>query len=152
MMKSIHIFLITLFLIPVTVLGEEPPASYGDCTQVLLDVEKAGEAVTKKQVDSLLTAVNSACLEYVDTSEWINELLFSTLLSRPDSFVESFAKVPAKVQANIIAELKNPLSDVVDLMEVSRRVTKTAADGDAKTRILAALKSAAKNVETKIQK
>lgn len=151
-MKPIHIFLITLFLIPVTVLGEEPPANYDNCTQVLLDVEKSGEAITKEQVASLLNAVNSACLGYVDTSEWINELLFSALLSRPDSFVEVFAKVPAKVQENIIGELKNPLSDEVDLTEVTRRVTKTAVDSDEKRRILAALKSAEKVTETKMKK
>lgn len=116
--------------------------SYKECSQVLREAEKAGARITKKHVEALVAAANSRCLSYAETSEWINEAVFSALQLRPNDFLESFSNANSAVKKNVIRILENPVHDGIDLGKAYSSIQSVTGEGSDKQTVLSALRTA----------
>ena len=69
-------------------------------------------------VATLLHTPPSVCPAYVIYAEWYNEVLFSVLAAHPDSFRAVFQSLPVESREAILAELREPVHDAIDMVAV----------------------------------
>lgn len=127
--------------------GAEEPSTYEGCSQVLKEAEKAGDRITQKQVASVVMAANPRCLSHTETSEWINEVVFSVIQLRPSDFVEAFSQANTTTKKNVIHILENPINDLIDLQKTYSSIQSVASKESAdKQSLLSAVKTAGEKI------
>jgi len=150
-MKLIVLFSLALAFLPGLVDGAEPPTTYETCSQVLIEAEKAGNKISKVQVISIVSAANANCISYAETSEWLNEVLFSTIVIRPKEFMDSFSNADPSSKKLILKELMNPVNDGIDLKKAYNSILSVDSSGKDKQTLLSAVKSAGENAGLKLK-
>ena len=150
-MKRNSMAAVLLALLPWTVLAAGRADDGAACQRMFAAIEKAGAAITQKQVDELLALIDSRCLAGAESHEWANELLFSVLLARPQEFIAAFSRTPSVAQGKIIRELESPVHDGIDLRAVFRSASSARGDRRARQRILDALEAAAQKTGFRLE-
>jgi hypothetical protein len=107
-----------------------------------------GAELNSQNFTDFFTNMNPNCSNNAEYSEFNNELIFKTLESNPKNFVAFLSRVSRKIRNKektdfVLDELKNPISDFVDLpkMELDLKNTQTE-DEELKVEILNSLKIA----------
>lgn len=93
------------------------------CSQQLAKTESALSRLQQADVHGLLSSVNSTCLTSVEYSEWVNELIYAVVTTRPSYFIKSFTEQPQDIQKNILSELESPMHDGIDLKKAFEAVS-----------------------------
>ena len=145
-MKQLFSIVLFLALLPALPLQAAESGSYEACTQTLREADGAGKKISQAQVAALIAASNKKCLSYVETGEWLNEVLFTALQYRPAYFVEAFSKAGSDIRNNITHELENPINDGIDLEGTYQALATTGKDSADKQALLSAVKLAGKKM------
>lgn len=136
------LILIAVFVLSVTrAYADETPLD--PCANLFVEVDKAGIKVTKNQVRKFLHSLNCGYFKGAEGSEFGNELLFSTLLYRPDDFILYFSELDSSTQRRIISELKAPVHDGINIKGVYKAVS-GAKNNKSKAIILETITNTAK--------
>jgi hypothetical protein len=114
-MKNIMLVFTLVVLFSSNASAQRLLLNHEDCSSLLAALEPAATNATEDQMENLLSSVNSFCLQSVEFSEWVNEVLYSFLTSKPEKFINAYRKQPKEIQAYIINEISNPINDGIDL-------------------------------------
>ena len=125
--------------------ADELPSNLDECSSLLASVEKNGNSVTKEQLKTLFKSVDKLCLSSVEYSEWVNEILYTLLITKPNQFLHIYKRQELKIKKNILNEIKNPVHDGIDLKGAHDAVKATKAAQKLKNEFLLAIKHAANN-------
>jgi len=151
-MKKFVISLIFILFFVSIVSAQSSPTNLEECSSLLMSLEGSSQTATEDQMNSLLSSVNPLCMKSVEFSEWVNEILYSYLISKPSLFVKVLRKQEKGIQERIIEEIKNPVHDGIDLKLAHQKVGDMTKDSAEKNLISNAILYAAKNLGVYIEK
>lgn len=140
-----------LLLFASTVLAAGNARDHAMCQRIFAATEKAGAAITSKQVEDFLAVFDTRCLAGAESHEWANELLFAVLLARPKDVMITFAAKTPAARVAILRELESPVHDGIDLRAVWRATSRAPGDQKVKRKLLEALKSAASKIDLALE-
>jgi hypothetical protein len=129
-------------IFPYLVQAQKLPSSLDECSQVLVKIETAANAVTQEQIDLLLASNKRLCLSSVEFSEWVNELIYSALTTKPNEFIFSFSAQTKEIRNNILNAIQSPIHDGIDIEKAFAAIKNTKPQSKEKEQILESIKIA----------
>ena len=133
--------LLLLMNAEVSISASEP--DYNACAQIYVGVSDAGGKLEAREAREFLNAISC---DYFSTAEGVQfgmELIVVVLENSPDEFISAFDQLSPALQGQILEAIESPIHDGFDLINIYSRVANSKAASPAKSRILAAVRTAA---------
>lgn len=115
-----------------------------ECAQIYVTVNNAGGKLNTQETSKFLNATSCGYFFTAEGGEFGSELIMIVLENSPKEFLSAFDKLSKPLQKQILGEIESPIHDGFDLQNIYNNVANTKTKSPTKSKILAALRIAAK--------
>jgi hypothetical protein len=124
--------------------ASESELSHEECGQIYVGVNNAGGKLNGQETSKFLNSISCGYFSTAEGGEFGGELIMIVLENSPKEFISAFDKLSSSLQEVILGEIKAPIHDGFDLQNIYNYVTNVKTKSPTKTKILSAIKQAAK--------
>jgi hypothetical protein len=117
-------------------------------SSVLIETQEHLGNLSGDQFQEFFGAIDPSCKGDTRFMEWVNDLLFRTLESQPQHFINTFDTLPRVTKRMILDELSAPGHEGLDAAQIWTVARDANGPQESKQRILQALTKASCRCET----
>ena len=114
------------------------------CEQIFVTVNVEGGKLNTQEASKFLNAISCDYFSTAEGGEFGSELIMIVLENSPKQFMSAFDKLNKSLQKQILGEIESPIHDGFNLQNIYNNVANTKTKSSTKSKILTAIKIAAK--------
>ena len=143
MKRELFVIIVVLSCLP----GQAHAQSQDKCSVTVL--RKTFDKIDKlkeRDIRGFLMTFDTSCDQYVDFSEWSNEILFDVLNAYPKEVLEVLEKEKSRLNIEeILTELSAPITDKVNVHELINRIDQIKGNKEMKNMVIEYLQKTSVN-------